>query len=45
MSKRLYRQIQKALHPDQAHNDPKEFNRLNELSQEFNAFKILFPDV
>ena len=44
MSKPLFRQIQKYLHPDKAMSDPKEFKRLNELSQEFNSFKILSPD-
>ena len=44
MSKPLFRQIQRYLHPDTAMSDPKEFKRLNELSQEFNSFKILSPE-
>lgn len=44
MSKPLFRQIHKALHPDQAHSDPKEYRRLTGLAQEFNNFKIVYPD-
>jgi hypothetical protein len=44
MSKALFRQIHKILHPDQAHNDSVENRRLTELAKEFNALKIVYPD-
>ena len=44
MSKGLYRQIHKALHPDLANSDAKENRRLTELAQEFNNYEIEHSD-
>ena len=43
MSSQLARAIRSSLHPDREVGNPKERKRLEDLSQEFNSFKIAPP--